>query len=293
MWTWRTPPQPTAKTLRTQLETLKRDDRGSEQGANQVNEVTASSVVSCSQEKEGPPEKNWSSPVHSERDALLVGVLCFINGIIPTFLHVHPFGASIEYICSYLRCLDTKMLFEVDGGFIPPAAGRGTTDLPCGQNLVCLDPPDNSCSTFVKNKNLRIRFTPGGVEALLSQLPYTFRQELTGVSLEKTLGLLQLPGHQKHIDSAVTLLGRGRSKRWRRQHRYNQDSVEMWKKPRDKSTNYSPQISDQERVLCRWQRDKYAGFCDGKLIGSISMVTKRWMYLYGDCCIISHSFFYS
>uniref|UniRef100_A0A4W5NUJ5 Ecto-NOX disulfide-thiol exchanger 2 n=1 Tax=Hucho hucho TaxID=62062 RepID=A0A4W5NUJ5_9TELE len=30
-------------------------------------------------------------------------------GIISTFLHVHPFGASIEYICSYLQQLDTKI----------------------------------------------------------------------------------------------------------------------------------------------------------------------------------------
>ncbi|KAM3867326.1 ecto-NOX disulfide-thiol exchanger 2-like isoform 1-T1 [Diretmus argenteus] len=114
-----------------QLETSKRDDRGSEQSANQVNDPTASSVVSCSQEKEGPPEKNPPSPVHSERDASLVG-------IISTFLHVHPFGASIEYICSYLQRLDTKI-------------------------------------------------NPGEVEALLSRLPCTFRQELTGVgaSLEK------------------------------------------------------------------------------------------------------------
>ncbi|XP_044061263.1 ecto-NOX disulfide-thiol exchanger 2-like isoform X4 [Siniperca chuatsi] len=114
-----------------QLETLKQDDRGSEQSANQVSDVTASSVVSCSQEKEGLPEKNPPCPVQSERDALLVG-------IISTFLHVHPFGASIEYICSYLQRLDTKI-------------------------------------------------NPSEVEALLSRLPCTFRQELTGVgaSLEK------------------------------------------------------------------------------------------------------------
>ncbi|XP_030252641.1 ecto-NOX disulfide-thiol exchanger 2-like isoform X2 [Sparus aurata] len=114
-----------------QLETLKRDDRGSEQSANQVSDVTASSVVSCSQEKEGLPEKKPHTPVHSERDALLVG-------IISTFLNVHPFGASIEYICSYLQRLDSKI-------------------------------------------------NPGEVEALLSRLPCTFRQELTGVgaSLEK------------------------------------------------------------------------------------------------------------
>ncbi|XP_070769046.1 ecto-NOX disulfide-thiol exchanger 2 isoform X2 [Enoplosus armatus] len=94
-------------------------------------EATVSTVVSCSQEKEGPTEKNPPSPVHSEREALLVG-------IISTFLHVHPFGASIEYICSYLQRLDTKI-------------------------------------------------NPGEVEALLSRLPCTFKQELTGVgaSLEK------------------------------------------------------------------------------------------------------------
>ncbi|XP_040904583.1 ecto-NOX disulfide-thiol exchanger 2 isoform X1 [Toxotes jaculatrix] len=114
-----------------QLEMSKQDDRGSEDSANQTSEATVSTVVSCSQEKEGPTEKNPPSPVHSEREALLVG-------IISTFLHVHPFGASIEYICSYLQRLDTKI-------------------------------------------------NPGEVEALLSRLPCTFRQELTGVgaSLEK------------------------------------------------------------------------------------------------------------
>lgn len=40
-------------------------------------DVTASSAVSCSQEKEGLPEKNHHSPVHSERDALLVGMLSY------------------------------------------------------------------------------------------------------------------------------------------------------------------------------------------------------------------------
>uniref|UniRef100_A0A4W4G3Z2 RRM domain-containing protein n=1 Tax=Electrophorus electricus TaxID=8005 RepID=A0A4W4G3Z2_ELEEL len=36
--------------------------------------------------------------------------LCLLHtGIISTFLHVHPFGASIEYICSYLQRLDTKI----------------------------------------------------------------------------------------------------------------------------------------------------------------------------------------
>ncbi|XP_042159151.1 ecto-NOX disulfide-thiol exchanger 2 isoform X4 [Oncorhynchus tshawytscha] len=114
------------------LETSPQDDRGSEESADQVSEATALEVVSCSQEKESlPPEKIPSSPVYSEREALLVG-------IISTFLHVHPFGASIEYIFSYLQQLDTKI-------------------------------------------------NTGQVGALLGRLPCTFRQELTGVgaSLEK------------------------------------------------------------------------------------------------------------
>nr|XP_029518289.1 ecto-NOX disulfide-thiol exchanger 2-like isoform X2 [Oncorhynchus nerka] len=114
------------------LETSPQDDRGSEESADQVSEATTLEVVSCSQEKESlPPEKIPSSPVYSEREALLVG-------IISTFLHVHPFGASIEYIFSYLQQLDTKI-------------------------------------------------NTGQVGALLGRLPCTFRQELTGVgaSLEK------------------------------------------------------------------------------------------------------------
>lgn len=37
--------------------------------------VQEATVVSCSQEKEGPTEKTPPSPVHSEREALLVGTL--------------------------------------------------------------------------------------------------------------------------------------------------------------------------------------------------------------------------
>nr|XP_029516696.1 ecto-NOX disulfide-thiol exchanger 2-like [Oncorhynchus nerka] len=62
------------KTRTHQLETSPRDDRGSEESADQVSEATALEVVSCSQEKESlPPEKIPSSPVYSEREALLVG----------------------------------------------------------------------------------------------------------------------------------------------------------------------------------------------------------------------------
>uniref|UniRef100_A0A8C9RA21 Ecto-NOX disulfide-thiol exchanger 2 n=1 Tax=Scleropages formosus TaxID=113540 RepID=A0A8C9RA21_SCLFO len=70
--------------------------------AHTPQESAAPAVLSCPQEKEAPLEKLPPSPVKSEREALLVG-------IISTFLHVHPFGASIEYICSYLQRLDTKI----------------------------------------------------------------------------------------------------------------------------------------------------------------------------------------
>ncbi|XP_061581712.1 ecto-NOX disulfide-thiol exchanger 2 isoform X2 [Cololabis saira] len=119
--------------VQLELEVPTQDDGGIEEIAIEPSEevCTASKVVSCSQEKEGPSEQLLQSPVHSEREAVLVG-------IISTFLHVHPFGASIEYICSYLQRLDTKI---------------NTSE----------------------------------VEALLSRLPCTFKQELTGVgaSLEK------------------------------------------------------------------------------------------------------------
>ncbi|KAL6040010.1 hypothetical protein STEG23_015576, partial [Scotinomys teguina] len=68
----------------------------------QDKENCASRLCASSQESDHPLEKTMVySPIKSEREALLVG-------IISTFLHVHPFGASIEYICSYLHRLDNK-----------------------------------------------------------------------------------------------------------------------------------------------------------------------------------------
>ncbi|KAM5195624.1 ecto-NOX disulfide-thiol exchanger 2 isoform 8-T13 [Hipposideros larvatus] len=66
-------------------------------------EGCASRLCASSQDSDYPLEKTLNtSPIKSEREALLVG-------IISTFLHVHPFGASIEYICSYLHRLDNKI----------------------------------------------------------------------------------------------------------------------------------------------------------------------------------------
>lgn len=51
---------------------------------------------------------NWRHP-HMAVLTALFDFDCSASGIISTFLHVHPFGASIEYICSYLQRLDTKV----------------------------------------------------------------------------------------------------------------------------------------------------------------------------------------
>ncbi|MBN3313053.1 ENOX2 protein, partial [Atractosteus spatula] len=112
------------KLLEAELQSLK--DRGTHGHPRQV-----SPPLLLLAERDSPPDRSPPGPVRSEREAVLVG-------IISTFLHVHPFGASIEYICSYLQRLDTKI-------------------------------------------------SASEVEALLSRLPCTFRQELTGVgaSLEK------------------------------------------------------------------------------------------------------------
>ncbi|XP_053554895.1 ecto-NOX disulfide-thiol exchanger 2 [Bombina bombina] len=49
-----------------------------------------------------PPSNAEDRPLKNEREALLIG-------IISTFLHVHPYGASMDYICSYLQQLDQKV----------------------------------------------------------------------------------------------------------------------------------------------------------------------------------------
>ncbi|XP_042196545.1 ecto-NOX disulfide-thiol exchanger 2 isoform X2 [Callorhinchus milii] len=79
-------------------------DDGSKESENQENSNTATGgrTLASTQDKEGELDKSVTGPVRSEREALLVG-------IISTFLHVHPFGASIEYICSYLQRLDAKI----------------------------------------------------------------------------------------------------------------------------------------------------------------------------------------
>ncbi|XP_067903701.1 ecto-NOX disulfide-thiol exchanger 2-like isoform X2 [Heterodontus francisci] len=89
------------------LETLKGKEENAgrhdtEESDNQGNNSTGCIILGSSQEKDGELDRVVTGPVRSEREALLVG-------IISTFLHVHPFGASIDYICSYLQRLDAKI----------------------------------------------------------------------------------------------------------------------------------------------------------------------------------------
>ncbi|KAF7669596.1 hypothetical protein LDENG_00176760 [Lucifuga dentata] len=87
--------------LKNQIQNLKAGLKNPET-THTLQDAAAASVVSCSQEEERVPEKNWLSLAHSERNAMLVR-------IISAFPHVHPLGASAEYICSYLQRLDAKI----------------------------------------------------------------------------------------------------------------------------------------------------------------------------------------
>uniref|UniRef100_A0A803TXB6 Ecto-NOX disulfide-thiol exchanger 1 n=1 Tax=Anolis carolinensis TaxID=28377 RepID=A0A803TXB6_ANOCA len=64
-------------------------------------EINVFTVPLVNQDREKNSEKR-SQPLKSEKEALLIG-------IISTFLHVHPFGANIEYLWSYMQQLDSKI----------------------------------------------------------------------------------------------------------------------------------------------------------------------------------------
>nr|BAE24174.1 unnamed protein product [Mus musculus] len=139
------------KKKEAELDRIKDDNLQVEQlleNFHEKQENCGSRLCASSQEGEQPLEKTAvSNPVKSEREALVVG-------IISTFLHVHPFGASIEYICSYLNRLDNKASYQIPSKLTTsPLLPISTSD----------------------------------VESLMSRLQHTFRQEMTGVgaSLEK------------------------------------------------------------------------------------------------------------
>ncbi|ELK10035.1 Ecto-NOX disulfide-thiol exchanger 1 [Pteropus alecto] len=64
-------------------------------------DINVLTVALVNQDRENNMEKR-SHGLKSEKEALLIG-------IISTFLHVHPFGANIEYLWSYMQQLDSKI----------------------------------------------------------------------------------------------------------------------------------------------------------------------------------------
>lgn len=47
---------------------------------------------------------NTETPLKKTLNSLLfIQFFCWSTGLISIFLHVHPFGAGVEYICSYLQ----------------------------------------------------------------------------------------------------------------------------------------------------------------------------------------------
>lgn len=74
-------------------------------------------------------------------------VLFLSPGIISTFLHVHPFGASIEYICSYLQRLDSKVSQPPQRPVLAGGGGRA----PWGEELPFL--PGNAVGLGSRNQS--------------------------------------------------------------------------------------------------------------------------------------------
>ncbi|XP_077200189.1 ecto-NOX disulfide-thiol exchanger 1 isoform X1 [Paroedura picta] len=70
-------------------------------GRNEPQEINVMTLPLVNQDREKNSEKR-SQPLKSEKEALLIG-------IISTFLHVHPFGANIEYLWSYMQQLDSRI----------------------------------------------------------------------------------------------------------------------------------------------------------------------------------------
>ncbi|XP_029458793.1 ecto-NOX disulfide-thiol exchanger 1 isoform X1 [Rhinatrema bivittatum] len=66
-----------------------------------TDEINGFSIAVVNQDKQKDAEKQ-NRALKSEKEVLLIG-------IISTFLHVHPFGANIEYLWSYLQQLDSRI----------------------------------------------------------------------------------------------------------------------------------------------------------------------------------------
>ncbi|XP_073899428.1 ecto-NOX disulfide-thiol exchanger 1 isoform X2 [Castor canadensis] len=89
------------KVLQEQLKGTKEFVETNGHSHEDANEINVLTVALVNQDRENSIEKR-SQGLKSEKEALLIG-------IISTFLHVHPFGANIEYLWSYMQQLDSKI----------------------------------------------------------------------------------------------------------------------------------------------------------------------------------------
>ncbi|NWZ28022.1 ENOX1 protein, partial [Chauna torquata] len=89
------------KVLQEQLKSAKELAEINGHDESQANEINVLTVALVNQDREKNSEKR-SPGLKSEKEALLIG-------IISTFLHVHPFGANIEYLWSYMQQLDSRI----------------------------------------------------------------------------------------------------------------------------------------------------------------------------------------
>ncbi|XP_019505888.1 PREDICTED: ecto-NOX disulfide-thiol exchanger 1 isoform X3 [Hipposideros armiger] len=89
------------KVLQEQLKGTKELVETNGHSHEDTNEINVLTVALVNQDRESNIEKR-SQGLKSEKEALLIG-------IISTFLHVHPFGANIEYLWSYMQQLDSKI----------------------------------------------------------------------------------------------------------------------------------------------------------------------------------------
>ncbi|ELK38386.1 Ecto-NOX disulfide-thiol exchanger 1 [Myotis davidii] len=89
------------KVLQEQLKGTKEFVETNGHSHEDTNEINVLTVALVNQDRENNIEKR-SQGLKSEKEALLIG-------IISTFLHVHPFGANIEYLWSYMQQLDSKI----------------------------------------------------------------------------------------------------------------------------------------------------------------------------------------
>ncbi|XP_070607512.1 ecto-NOX disulfide-thiol exchanger 1 isoform X2 [Erythrolamprus reginae] len=89
------------KILQEQLKKNAKELETNGHDESQAKEINGLTVPLVNQDREKNAEKR-SQPLKSEKEALLIG-------IISTFLHVHPFGANIEYLWSYMQQLDSRI----------------------------------------------------------------------------------------------------------------------------------------------------------------------------------------